>query len=110
PPKRKCTYPSCTWRARQLGSTFRSPRHHPCNPLPYLRLAVAAGPSDRVVRRIFNVLWTSGDDALHESVFETLCKEFGVDETKLTEAKDGLRRATAEAAKQGVFGVPSFVI
>ena len=63
-----------------------------------------------MVRRNFNVLWTTGDDALDPSVFETLCKEFGVDETRIGEAKEGLRRATADAAKAGVFGVPSFVI
>jgi 2-hydroxychromene-2-carboxylate isomerase len=78
--------------------------------LPYLRLAHAAGPSERVVRRIFNVLWTTGDDALDESVIETLCQEFGVDTAKLVATKETLRQATADAAKAGVFGVPSFVI
>ena len=63
-----------------------------------------------MVRRIFNALWTTGDDALDESVLETLCREFGVDEAKLIEAKATLRKATADAAKAGVFGVPSFVI
>lgn len=110
PAKRKWTYRWCTWWARDLGITFRFPGHHPFNPLPYLRLAHAAGPSARVVRRIFNVLWTTGDDALDESVIETLCKEFGVDTAKLVETKETLRQATADAAKAGVFGVPSFVI
>jgi 2-hydroxychromene-2-carboxylate isomerase len=62
------------------------------------------------VHRIFNVLWTTGEEALDESIFRTLCKEFGVDEAKLTEAKESLRKETADAAKRGVFGVPSFVI
>ena len=110
PAKRKWTYRWCTWWARELGITFRFPGHHPFNPLPYLRLALAAGPSERVVRRIFNVLWTTGDEALDESVVETLCREFGVDTAKLVEAKEALRTATADAAKNGVFGVPSFVI
>jgi 2-hydroxychromene-2-carboxylate isomerase len=110
PAKRKWTYRWCTWWARELGITFRFPGQHPFNPLPYLRLAIAAGPSERVVRRIFNVLWTTGDDALDESVFDTLVEEFQVDTAKLIEAKAGLRKATADAAKRGVFGVPSFVI
>lgn len=110
PAKRKWTYRWCTWWARDLGITFRFPGHHPFNPLPYLRLAIAAGSTERVVRRIFNVLWATGDEALDESIFRTLCKESGVDEAKLTEAKETLRQATADAAKRGVFGVPSFVI
>ena len=108
--KRKWTYRWCTWWARELGITFRFPSHHPFNPLPYLRLAIAAGPSERVVRRIFNVLWTTGEDALDESILRTLAKEFGVTETQLSAAKEGLRNATAEAARRGVFGVPTFVI
>ena len=108
--KRKWTYRWCTWWARELGITFRFPSHHPFNPLPYLRLALAAGASERVVRRIFNVLWTTGDEALEESILRTLAKEFGVTEAQLTAAKEGLRTATAEAARRGVFGVPTFVI
>ena len=108
--KRKWTYRWCTWWARELGITFRFPSHHPFNPLPYLRLAIAAGPTERVVRRIFNVLWTTGEEALEESILRTLAKEFGVDDTKLLQAKEGLRTATADAARQGVFGVPTFVI
>src|ERR1041384_3065544 len=110
PAKRKWTYRWCTWWARDLGITFRFPGEHPFNPLPYLRLAMAAGPSERVVRRIFNVLWTTGDEALDPSVFETLCKEFGVDASNVAAAKEALRAETVAAAKRGVFGVPSFVI
>ena len=110
PAKRKWTYRWCTWWARDLGITFRFPGQHPFNPLPYLRLAIAAGSTQRVVHRVFNVLWTTGEDALDESIFRTLCKEFAVDEAKLTGAKETLRKETADAAKRGVFGVPSFVI
>ncbi len=110
PAKRKWTYRWCTWWARDLGITFRFPGEHPFNPLPYLRLAMAAGPSEGVVRRIFNVLWTTGDEALDPSVFETLCKEFGVDASNVAAAKEALRAETVAAAKRGVFGVPSFVI
>ena len=99
PAKRKWTYRWCTWWARNLGITFRFPGEHPFNPLPYLRLAVAAGPSEPVVRRIFNVLWTTGDDALDPSVFETLCQEFGVDETKVAEARAVVEQRRASRAQ-----------
>ncbi len=110
PAKRKWTYRWCTWWARELGIPFRFPARHPFNPLSYLRLALAAGPSERVVRRIFAALWTSGGDALDESLVRSLCTEFAVGETQLAAAKEPLRIATAEAAERGVFGVPSFVI
>jgi 2-hydroxychromene-2-carboxylate isomerase len=110
PAKRKWTYRWCTWWANELGITFRFPGQHPFNPLPYLRLAIAAGASERVVRRIFEVLWTTGDDALHERRYDALCKEFKVGGDQIETAKDKLRTATAEAVSRGVFGVPSFVV
>ena len=110
PAKRKWTYRWCTWWANHLGITFRFPAVHPFNPLPYLRLALAAGSSERVVKRIFEVLWTTGDDALHERRFDALCKEFSVSPNQLEATKEALRKATSEAASCGVFGVPSFVI
>jgi 2-hydroxychromene-2-carboxylate isomerase len=110
PAKRKWTYRWCTWWARSLGITFRFPGVHPFNPLPYLRLALAAGSTERAVRRIFDVLWTTGDDALHERRFDALCAEFNVDAAQIEAVKDSLRTATSEAAARGVFGVPTFVI
>ena len=110
PAKRKWTYRWCTWWANELGITFRFPGQHPFNPLPYLRLAIAAGASERVVRRIFEVLWTTGDDALHERRYDALCEESKVGGEQIEAAKDKLRTATSEAVSRGVFGVPSFVI
>jgi 2-hydroxychromene-2-carboxylate isomerase len=110
PAKRKWTYRWCTWWARSLGITFRFPGVHPFNPLPYLRLALAAGSTERAVRRIFDVLWTTGDDALHERRFDALCKELGVDPSALDRTKEALRQTTNEAASRGVFGVPTFVV
>jgi 2-hydroxychromene-2-carboxylate isomerase len=108
PPKRKWTYRWCTWWARELGVAFRFPASHPFNPLPYLRLSIAAGGSPEVVKRIFDALWTTGEPA--ENHFPALCREFGVAEARLAEVKDALRKNTEEAAARGVFGVPSFVI
>ena len=110
PAKRKWTYRWCTWWAKELGIPFRFPAAHPFNPLPYLRLAIAAGSTERAVSRIFQVLWTSGDDAVHERRFDALCDEFKVTRAQLDETKDVLRQATSDAAAAGVFGVPSFVI
>lgn len=111
PAKRKWTYRWCTWWAGELGIAFRFPAAHPFNPLPYLRLSLAAGNKPETVRRIFDAIWTTGEDASDAERFSALCKRIGVDAAALSSAeiKDALRKNTDEAAARGVFGVPTFV-
>jgi 2-hydroxychromene-2-carboxylate isomerase len=111
PPKRKWTYRWCTWWSSELGIPFRFPAAHPFNPLPHLRLAVACGSTPEVVRRIFDFVWTTGEDATDPARFSLLREELGVGEDQLSsdEVKATLKSNTAEAAARGVFGVPSFV-
>jgi len=110
PAKRRWTYRWCTWWAEHLGIAFRFPAAHPFNPLPHLRLALAAGPTTEVVTRIFDSLWTTGRDA--SAGFDDLCRDLRVDPARLAfpEIKDALKKATELAASRGVFGVPSFLI
>lgn len=111
PAKRQWTYRWCTWWARELGIDFRFPAAHPFNPLHYLRLSIACGNRPEAVRRIFDSIWQTGEDAAEAQRFAMLCRELGVTEARLSaqEVKDELRRNTEEAAARGVFGVPSFV-
>jgi 2-hydroxychromene-2-carboxylate isomerase len=109
PAKRQWTYRWCTWWARELGIPFRFPAAHPFNPLPHLRLALACGSHPQAVKRIFEWVWMTGENASDEQRFAALCRELGIDAAKLAEAKDALRQKTEEAATAGVFGVPSFV-
>jgi 2-hydroxychromene-2-carboxylate isomerase len=108
PAKRRWTYRWCAWQARELGIPFRFPAAHPFNPLPYLRLSLAAGCSAHAIGAIFQHLWTSGEPA--EKGFEELCADLEVAPASLMEVKDTLRKNTEEAAARGVFGVPSFVV
>ena len=110
PAKRQWTYRWCTWWARELGVPFRFPKAHPFNPLHYLRLSIACGNRPEAVQRIFDFIWTSGEDASDPARFSTLCDELGVDQARLAETRDILRQNTQEAAQRGVFGVPSFVV
>lgn len=89
---------------------FRFPAAHPFNPLPHLRLALAAGCASEVITRIFDALWTTGREA--SEGFDELCRELGVDSASLAAPaiKDALKQNTERAAARGVFGVPSFVI
>jgi 2-hydroxychromene-2-carboxylate isomerase len=109
PSKRRWTYRWCQWWAAELGIAFRFPAAHPFNPLAHLRLALACGSRPEAVERIFASIWTSGEDANDPARFAALCRELGVDESKLAETKDELRKNTEEAAARGVVGVPSFV-
>ena len=110
PAKRKWTYRSCVWEAQKLGVPFRFPSAHPFNPLPYLRLALACDCRPAAVRRIFEFVWTTGDDASDPARFEQLCRSLETDPSKRAEVKHLLRRNTDEAIARAVFGVPSFVI
>jgi len=110
PAKRRWTYRWCTWWARELGIPFRFPSEHPFNPLSHLRLALACGSRPAAVKRIFESIWMSGENATDAQRFEALCRELRVEPAQLQQAKDELRKNTDEAAARGVFGVPSFVV
>jgi len=108
--KRRWTYRWCTWWAQSLGIPFRFPASHPFNPLPQLRLAIAAGGTRESVGRIFDSIWTTGAEAADLAAFRTLARELGVPEAQLSapDVKGRLRSNTEEAAARGVFGVPTW--
>ena len=112
PSKRLWTYRQCVWIARARGWPFRIPAAHPFNSLPYLRLAIAAERRPDAIRRIFDALWTTGDDPADPQIVARLARDIGVDVARLSDAdvKDSLRSATGQAAARGVFGVPTLAI
>jgi 2-hydroxychromene-2-carboxylate isomerase len=110
PAKRRWTYRWCTWWAKELGIPFRFPAEHPFNPLAHLRLALACDSDPAAVKRIFESIWMSGENATDKTRFAALCRELGISEEKLVEVKDALRQNTEDAAARGVFGVPSLVV
>ena len=112
PTKRRYTYRWTHWWARSLGIPLRYPAGHPFNPLHHLRLAIACGGRPEAVRRIFDVLWTTGADPADPARFAALAEELGVDQERLGNpaVKDELRGNTDAAALRGVFGVPTLEI
>lgn len=112
PSKRRYTYRWCHWWAGQLGIPFRLPAAHPFNPLHHLRLAIACGSTPAAVRRIFDSIWTSGEDASDQGRFAALCTELGVtaDALAAPAVKDALKSNTEAAARAGVFGVPTIEV
>jgi len=109
-PKRRFTYEHCTWLADRHGIAMRAPRHHPFNPLPLLRAAIAAGSGRDAVARLFRFVWRDG--ALpDEPAFARLLADLGVAPEALDrpEVKSALRANGEAAIAAGVFGVPTAV-
>lgn len=109
-PKRAWTFRHVAWLARQHGIEIQVPAVHPFNPLPLLRLAIAAGPNRRVVELLMRHAWCSGGaDAGAPARLAALRGELApTREPDAPEVKAELRAATDAAIARGVFGVPTF--
>ena len=112
PTKRRYTYRWSQWWAGSLGIPLRYPAAHPFNPLHHLRLAIACGLKPEAVRKIFDSIWTTGEDASDQGRFAALCSELGVtaDALAAPEVKDALKKNTEAAIHAGVFGVPTIEV
>lgn len=114
PAKRRFTYQFVAWQARRMGVPLKFPAVHPFNPLPLLRLAVAADADPEVIRRIFRFVWRDGRLGDLPIEWAELTTRLGipdaVDRIAAAEVKDALRRNTEGAVARGVFGVPTLAI
>lgn len=112
PRKREFTYRHVLWRARRAGVPLRFPDAHPFNPLPALRLLVAAGNTAEVTTAVYDWIWAQGRAADSAAALAPLCAELGVAPAALAteEVKATLRRNTDDAIAAGVFGVPTLAV
>ena len=114
PSKRRFTYRFVLWRARQLGLPMRMPPAHPFNPLPALRLIIAAGSDRRAAGTVLDAVFREGRDVADPAVIAALARELGVADVQAavddSTVKQRLRDNTAWASARGVFGVPTLVI
>jgi len=114
PSKRRFTYRFVLWRARQLGLPMRMPPAHPFNPLPALRLIIAAGSDRRAAATVLDAVFRDGRDVADPAVIAALARELGVADVQAavddSTVKQRLRDNTAWASARGVFGVPTLVI
>ena len=112
--KRRFTYRFVVWQAQRLGVALKFPAVHPFNPLPLLRLAIAADCHPDAVRRIFRFVWRDGRLGDLPIEWAELMSELDVPDAQAridsAEVKDALRRNTDEALSRGVFGVPTLAI
>jgi len=114
PAKRRFTYRFVVWQARKLGIPLKFPAAHPFNPLPLLRLAIAADCEPDAVRRIFRFVWRDGRLGDLPIEWAELMSELALPDAQTRidtpEVKDALRRNTDDAIARGVFGVPTLAI
>ena len=114
PAKRVHTYRWCHWYAARHGIPFRMPPAHPFNPLRPLRLAVAQGAEPALIRAIFDAIWAEGRDLSRDDEWQGLTERLAIADADEAiarpEVKEALKKSTEEAARRGVFGVPTFAI
>lgn len=113
--KREWTYRQVLWQARQHGLALQLPAQHPFNPLALLRLALACGVDGTVNRyaceSIFRHVWQGGADAANTQRLQALTQQLAPQQDPHSEAVKALLKAnTAQAIRQGVFGVPTFAV
>ncbi len=114
PGKRKHTYRQVLFQARALGIPLQVPPAHPFNPLPALRLCLAAPDRVSAVHAIFAHIWEDGHAADSVEMLAELARTLHVDDPAAAIAapavKQELAANGADAIALQVFGVPTIVI
>jgi 2-hydroxychromene-2-carboxylate isomerase len=112
-PKRQWTFRHVAWLAAQHGVPMQVPAVHPFNPLPLLRLLLAAGANRHHTELVLRHVWEGGQDAADATrlaALRTALAPAGLPrDPDGDDVKAELRANTEAALAAGVFGVPSFV-
>lgn len=111
--KRLFTYRKVQWQAEHENVPLRFPPTHPFNPLPALRLCIAAETSIPAIDAIFDWLWRDGLAGDTAQSLQPLAYALGLDaEEAMADpaVKAQLRANTEQALAAGVFGVPTLEI
>lgn len=111
PIKRVQTYRSALWRAEALDLPFRFPPAHPFDPLPLLRLCIAAGGGFEPAREVLRFVWREGRSISESNAIDDLGHRLGIlqaaEAVSSPEVKLALRANTERAMREGIFGVPA---
>ena len=107
-PKRAWTFRHVAWLAHHHGIAMQAPVQHPFNPLPLLRLLLAAGPSRRAVETVLKHVWVGGADANDPVRLAALAAQLAPARgPACDDVKVELRQAGEDALARGIFGVPT---
>ncbi|MEY3251210.1 MAG: hypothetical protein RL227_183 [Pseudomonadota bacterium] len=108
-PKRQWTFRHVAWLAAQHGIVMQTPAVHPFNPLPLLRLLLAAGANRHHTELVLRHVWEGGADATDPARLSALRDALApARDPDGDDVKAELRRNTEAALAAGAFGVPSF--
>lgn len=114
PAKRVFTYRHVLWQAAQEDVLLRFPPSHPFNPLPALRLCLAAGNTPLAIDAIFDWIWRNGYAGDSAAALAPVAEVLGIADLDAAiaapEIKQQLRANTEAAIAAGVFGVPTLAI
>ena len=114
PAKRRHTYRIALWQARALGIPLRFPPAHPFNPLPALRLCLAAPDRIAAVDAIFAHVWERGQPGDSIEALAGVARALGIDDPAAAAAGDAVKQAVRDNGEQaralGVFGVPTLCV
>lgn len=109
PGKREFAYRSVQWQAERAGISLHFPPAHPFNPMPALRLAIAAGTTWPAIEAIFDHVWRDGEPA-DVAGLRQVGAQLGITDVaaaiEATAVKTQLRANTEGALAAGVYGVP----
>jgi 2-hydroxychromene-2-carboxylate isomerase len=117
PAKRRYLFRDVMREAARRGMRFTGPPGHPFNPLLALRMCTAvddAGERRRLFVTLVKACWEDGADLSDAATLGRLADGAGFDGQALLaaavtpEIKHSLVEATARAAADGIFGVPTF--
>jgi 2-hydroxychromene-2-carboxylate isomerase len=108
-PKRAWTFRHVAWLAHTHGIALQAPAEHPFNPLPLLRLVVAAGANRRTVEAVMRHVWVGGAGATDAARLAALATTLAPKRDAASDdVKAELRANTDAAIACGIFGVPTF--
>ena len=107
-PKRAWTFRHVAWLAQHHGIALQAPTQHPFNPLPLLRLLLAAGPNRLAVETVLRHVWLGGGDATDPARLAVLTAQLAPARDPAGDSvKRELRQASEDALALGIFGVPT---
>lgn len=118
-PKRDWIFRHVPWLAAQQGLPLEMPPVHPFNPLPWLRMALAASPHGQPGRQtcatLFKALWQGGQNADSPDYQQQVWSELIALQPEVRRTGDDTVKAELfangeQALQHGVFGVPSTVL
>ncbi len=114
PGKRRHTYRMVLWQAREAGIALSFPPAHPFNPLPALRLCLAASDRVAAVDAIFRHLWEDGRSGDSAEALAPVAQALGIADIAAAIADPAVKQELAEnsvaAIALDIFGVPTTVI